>query len=242
MLVYEEARGVAHILSPHPYYAPQLDIDRALFGTVPTTWLQQHLWDGTLNWWEQVLSLLTRLHFIVPPTILFVVWLRDRARYYRYAATILAVSFAGVVGFALWPAAPPWMAAEHGWIPPVVRIDYLQIAAHLGSSSHSFVEGHLLRNEAAAVPSLHAAYAMLVVLICFDLDRRLGLASIAYAAGMWFAIVYFGEHYVSDALIGIALAVAGWLVVRRLIRRTRLAGPFQEPLAHARAGPEPSLE
>ena len=31
IILYEVTRGVAHILRPHPYYAPQLDIDRWLF-------------------------------------------------------------------------------------------------------------------------------------------------------------------------------------------------------------------
>ena len=237
MLVYEEARGLAHIVSPHPYYAPQLDIDRWLFGTVPTLWLQAHLWHGSLDWWQRVLSVLVRLHFIVPPTLLFLIWLVDRARYYRYALTILAVSFFGALVFALWPAAPPWMASRDGWIAHVVRIDYLPIGGGLQSSSHSWIEGHLLRNDAAAVPSLHAAYAMLVLLFLVAIDRRLWPVGLAYALGMWFAIVFFGEHYVSDALLGIAIAVLGWIVIGRLVPRTLLAGPFTAPLRSARAGP-----
>jgi hypothetical protein len=106
ILLYEELRGVAHILRPDPYYAPQLDIDKALFGgTVPSVWLQAHLWDGTLSPWEAALSLLQKLHFIVPPTLLFLIWLKRRALYYRLAATMLAISYAAALTFALWPAA-----------------------------------------------------------------------------------------------------------------------------------------
>ncbi len=39
--------------------------------------------------------MLTKLHFIVPPTLLFLIWLRRRELYYRFAATMVAVSFAG---------------------------------------------------------------------------------------------------------------------------------------------------
>ena len=57
IIVYEELRGVAHLSRPHPYYAPQLDIDRWLFGgTVPTIWLQHQLWHGSLSWWKAALS------------------------------------------------------------------------------------------------------------------------------------------------------------------------------------------
>ena len=85
IILYEVTRGVAHILRPDPYYAPQLDIDRWLTGTVPTIWLQDRLWDGNLSWWEASLSVLTKLHFIVPPTLLFLIWLRRRELARRYA-------------------------------------------------------------------------------------------------------------------------------------------------------------
>ena len=100
-----------------------------LSGTVPTIWLQHQLWDGRLSWWEALLSLLIRLHFIVPPTLLFLIWLRNRALYYRLVATMVAVSFvrrrhvhavaggSAVDGGARWldPApAPDRLPAGHG--------------------------------------------------------------------------------------------------------------------------------
>jgi hypothetical protein len=237
IILYETARGVAHLLRPHPYYAPQLDIDRRLTGTVPTIWLQDHLWDGHLSWWEATLSVLLKLHFIVPPTLLFLIWLRRRELYYRFAATLLAVSFAGAACFALWPAAPPWMAGRDGWIPKVHRIDYAKVTGVPDSTASWIHQVTDIRNESAAVPSLHAAYALLVVLFCFALGRRTGIASIPYALGMWFGIVYFGEHYVSDALIGCLFAATGYVLVGRWWPRSPLAGPYAAPLARARGGP-----
>jgi hypothetical protein len=237
IILYEVTRGVAHILRPDPYYAPQLDIDRWLTGTVPTIWLQDRLWDGSLSWWEASLSVLTKLHFIVPPTLLFLIWLRRRELYYRFAATMVLVSFAGAITFAIWPAAPPWMAGRDGWIPKVHRIGYSQVTGVPESTSSWVHQLYDIRNESAAVPSLHAAYALLVVLFCFALGRRAGLCAIPYALGMWFTIVYFGEHYVSDALIGCAYAAIGYVLVGRWWPRTSLAGPFTPPLSRARGAP-----
>jgi hypothetical protein len=239
IILYEVARGVAHILRPHPHYTPQLDIDRWLTGTVPTIWLQDLLWDGHLSWWEWVRSMLTKLHFIVPPTLLFLIWLRRRELYYRFAATMLAVSSAGAITFVLWPAAPPWMAGRDGWIPNVHRIGYREVAGVPESTSSWIHQLYDIRNEAAAVPSLHAAYALLVVLFCFALGRRVGLCAIPYAVGMWFAIVYFGEHYLSDALLGCAYGAIGYVLVGRWWPRSPIAGPFPPPLSHARGGPSP---
>src|SRR4051794_13127524 len=50
VLVYEEARGLAHTLPPHPFYEPMLTIDRRIgFGQVPTIRLQGWLWHGHLE-------------------------------------------------------------------------------------------------------------------------------------------------------------------------------------------------
>jgi hypothetical protein len=242
MLCYEEARGLAHKISPHPYYLPQIDIDKALFGgTIPTVWLQDKLWDGHVHWWEQVLDVLLHLHFIVPPTILFLIWLWDRALYYRFAITILVISYLGAVGFALWPAAPPWMASQHHVIPHIAqissRISEVQVGGTDVRSTGSYLISHLSRNASAAVPSLHAAYSFMVVLMAATISRRLLPLGLVYAGAMWFTIVFFGEHYVSDALIGIALAAAVFVGVRRALPHTWFAGPFAPPMARARGGP-----
>jgi membrane-associated phospholipid phosphatase len=50
---------------------------------------------------------------------------------------------------------------------------------------------------------------------------------------MWFTVVYLGDHYVVDIVLGAAYAAAGWLLVPRLLRHGplhRLLGPFPAPL------------
>ena len=96
VLLYEEARGLAHSLHPHPFYEPMLTLDRWIgLGQVPTIRLQGWLWHGHLEWYDHAFSLLDRLHFIVPPTLLLLIWLERREVFYRCAATLVAVSFAG---------------------------------------------------------------------------------------------------------------------------------------------------
>ena len=160
VLLYEEARGVAHSLHPHPFYEPMLTIDRWIgLGQMPTIRLQGWLWHGHLEWYDHALSLLDRLHFIVPPTLLLLIWLERREVFYRCAATLVAVSFAGAATFLVFPAAPPWLASKHGLIPHVYRIGYIEGGDSPVSTSKSWIESHLLGNPVAAVPSLHAAYA-----------------------------------------------------------------------------------
>jgi hypothetical protein len=112
IVVYEECRGIAHTLHPHPYYAPQLDAEKALFfGHVPSVDLQDWLWTGSLHWYDQFLSAMTRVHFIVPPTLAFGLWLKRRALFYRFAATLLVLSYAGALTFLLFPVGASWVAS-----------------------------------------------------------------------------------------------------------------------------------
>jgi hypothetical protein len=242
VLLYEEARGLAHVLHPQPFYEPMLTLDRWIgFGQVPTIRLQGWLWHGHLEWYDHALSLLDRLHFIVPPTLLLLIWLERREVFYRCAATLVAVSFAGAATFLAFPAAPPWLASKHGLMPHVVRIGYIEGGSSPVETSKSWIESNLLANPVAAVPSLHAAYALLVLLFACAWRGRQGLWAAPYTLGMWFTVVYLGDHYVVDLVAGAAYAIAGWMLIPRLLRRgplRRLLGPFPPPLLGG--GPEGS--
>jgi hypothetical protein len=236
ILLYEEARGVAHLIHPHPFYEPMLTLDRWLgFGEVPTNRLQGWLWSGHLEWYDHALALLDRLHFIVPPTLLLLIWLERRDAFYRCAATLVGVSFAGAATFAAFPAAPPWLASKHHLIPRVYRIGYIEGGDSPVATSKSWIEAHVLGNPVAAVPSLHAAYATLVLLFAYTWRGRIGaLVAAPYTLGMWFTVVYLGDHYVVDIILGLAYAATGWVLVPRLLRSgplRALLGPFPAPLA-----------
>jgi hypothetical protein len=235
VLVYEEARGLAHTLHPHPFYEPMLTLDRWIgLGEIPTVRLQGWLWHGHLEWYDHALSLLDRLHFIVPPTLLLLIWLERREVFYRCAITLLTVSFAGALTFLIFPAAPPWLASKHGLVPHVYRIGYIEGGDSPVATSKSWIEAHLLGNPVAAVPSLHAAYATLVVLFVYAWrGRRWALCAAPYAIAMWFTVVYLGDHYVADIIVGLAYAIAGWILVPKLLRHGPfrwLLGPFPSPL------------
>jgi PAP2 superfamily len=243
VLLYEEARGIAHSLHPRPFYEPMLTIDRWIgLGQVPTIRLQGWFWHGHLEWYDHAFSLLDRLHFIVPPTLLFLIWLERREVFYRCAMTLLAVSFAGALTFLVFPAAPPWLASKHGLLPHVARIGYIEGGNSPVGTSKSWIEAHLLANPVAAVPSLHAAYALLVLLFACAWRGRAGLWAAPYTLGMWFTVVYLGDHYVADIVVGAAYAGVAWILVPRMLELglfRRLLGPFPPPLAGARWGGDP---
>ena len=189
---------------------------------------------------DQVLGLLNRAHFIVPPTLLFIIWLDRREHYYRCATALVGASLIGAVIFLLYPAAPPWAASQAGLLPPLTKIGYAQAAAAPVSAGKSWIESLMLPNPYAAVPSLHTAYSTLVAIFALSWKRRFGYVMLLYPLAMYFCIVYFADHYISDILVGIAVALLAWWGSGRLINRPfglgALAGPFTPPISTARFG------
>jgi membrane-associated phospholipid phosphatase len=65
----------------------------------------------------------------------------------------------------------------------------------------------------AAIPSLHAAWATLLFLFVYKLyGRRWAALAAIYPLLIYLGTIYEGEHYATDVFIGIAYAVAGYLV------------------------------
>ena len=90
-------------------------------------------------------------------------------------------------------------------------------------------------NQEAAIPSLHAAYPLLLLLFFWGAGwwARVGLG--AYVLAMAFALVYTGEHYVADVVIGWLYAggvVAGvaWARRRPAARPPQSAPPRRAPV------------
>jgi hypothetical protein len=225
ILLYDMLRGYAHKLSPHPYYLPQLNAERFLFGRpIPTVRLQQLLWDGHVRWYDAFFIDINRIHFIVPPTLAYVFWLRNRYLFFRYALTFIVISYAGALTFLLFPAAPPWAASQEHLIPHVVRLTSFQQAAAGLPTGRGPLYNILPGNNYAAIPSLHGGYSFLVFLFLVAAAWRtrwrwpVFVFAALYPAAQGFAVVYTANHYIVDLLIGYAYALAAFFGVRALWR------------------------
>jgi hypothetical protein len=195
-------------------------------GVLPTAWLQAHV-DSRA--WEVLATLVYCSHFVVTPVVLAVLWARNRARWASYVRMVLALSLAGLVTYVLFPAAPPWLAAKQGVIEPVARISNAGWAVlGLPKAGALLEQSQAQVNLVAAVPSLHTAFAVLVCLMLYPVARRVWqrVALVAYAVLMPLVLVWAGEHYVVDTLLGALYAVgvvvllgAAERMVARLVRR-----------------------
>lgn len=219
LLVYESFRGIVPHLNKHVDYMWMPDVDRLMFfGQLPTAWLQQHLWHGTVQWYDFVLYIAYMLHFVLPFALAFVVWRIRDSHYWHYATSYLTVSFLGFLTFLAFPAAPPWMASDMGLIEPIQRVSS-SVWASLGIHDFPSVYNRISPNPVAAVPSLHAAYATLFAIFAFKLFKtRWKYLSLLYPAFIYFGTVYQGEHYAIDEFLGGIYAVAAFFIAPYVVR------------------------
>jgi membrane-associated phospholipid phosphatase len=236
LALYDLLRGAADGLIFEPFFLPQIDVDRFLFGgTVPTVWLQERLYDpGTLPWYAVIAWAVYMSHFFATPLLAGILWKLDRARFRRFAVCVAVLALLGFATYALFPAAPPWMASDAGLIGHTARV-IPEVWGQLGIPARFGVvgTGYEYANDVAAVPSLHAAYSLLIAIELWSgfasrsgSVRRLALRALlaTYPLAMAFALVYSGEHYVSDILLGWLYAVVTvvgvrWAFARWALRR-----------------------
>ena len=133
------------------------------------------------------------------------VYLRRHEWFVRFRNTVLLANMLGLVGYILVPTAPPWM------FPALGFVDGVNHSGHLGA----------LANPYAAMPSLHAADALIVGVFLFRAARHWWTKAIwaAWPTWVWFCVLATANHYWLDVLAGIAVALVSLAAVARLARR-----------------------
>lgn len=211
LLVYESFRGLVPDLNTHVNYLWMPSVDRLLwFGQLPTEWLQQYLWHGSVRWYDFVFYGAYTLHFVLPFFLAVYIWKRREKHYWSFIASFLVLSFAGFLTYLLFPAAPPWMSSEMGLIEPITRVSS-HVWAAFGIHDFPSVYNKISPNPVAAVPSLHAAYAFLFAWYAVKLVKsRWKHMAWIYPVLIWFGTVYMGEHYIIDVILGVLYAYASY--------------------------------
>lgn len=212
IVIYDSFRGIADTLQSRVHVTEMIAADKWLGGgTLPTVRLQDWLYSGQLAWYDFAFHTVYMLHFIAPLILGVLIW-KYRARlYWPYVTGFVILSLAAFVTYAVFPAAPPWMAAEMGVISGVHRM-ITDIWLAYGAQSFPTLYTNLSPNEVAAVPSLHVAYPVLIAMFAWRaFGRRIGLATLAYPLVISFGVVYIGEHYLIDVVLGLLYAGLAYL-------------------------------
>jgi hypothetical protein len=225
---YELMRGYADNIGLAVHVTDILALERAVFlGQVPTQVLQAALHPASgPDILASVATIFYFLHFPLPIAVGFFLWLRRRRVYYDFTAALILLAMAGFVTYVLLPVAPPWWAAEHGYLngpdgrPAIVYLKeqgFDQLASFFGFEGryiYSYTVYDINPNQVAAFPSLHAGFPFLGFLFARRAFGRVGWILLAYSVCVWFSIVYLADHYVVDILGGLAYAGAAyWAVI-----------------------------
>lgn len=221
LLAYESFRGLAHHLNTHVHYLWMPWVDRKIFGQLPTTWLQSHWWHGSVQWFDFVFYIFYMLHFILPIGLALLVWKLRETYYWQLVTSYILLSFTGFLTFLLFPAAPPWMAAQQGLIEPITRISS-NVWYALGIHDFPSLYNRIAPNPVAAVPSLHAGYATLFVLLTYRLfGKKWALLACIYPVMIYLGTVYQGEHYAIDEILGLLYALVVFFSVDAFFKHRR---------------------
>jgi membrane-associated phospholipid phosphatase len=216
LAAYQVARGVAD-RDPTRAFSNGwrvIDIEQRLTG----------LGELTLQGWTQSSRLLETLvswtywnsEFTVIGLALLWVYLRHNAAFTRFRNTILIANVLGLIGYVLLPTAPPRFFTSIGFIDTV---------GQFGGLNHGSGLVQLAANPYAAMPSLHAADALIVGVVLASVVRRpvFKILWLLWPAWVWFAVMATGNHFWLDVLAGILLAILTLVLVYRASIRSFIA-------------------
>ena len=243
LLFYTYTRGLADGLGIEPHVTMPITVDRWIGGGELPTQRLQAWWCGSTcgdrfagRWYDTFFTATYVTHFVGGLTIAAVLWLSSREVWVRWMRRYLALNLAGLSVYVVYPMVPPWMASDSGAFTPEVHRMSGRGGAALGIKLEELVMGPI-GNPVAAMPSLHAGTAFLIAFFGISaLTSTWRWLLLVYPLTMTTALVYFGEHYVVDAVAGAVLAGIVMTACRLWERRpgrTRPADTSDHPVEQA---------
>ena len=159
---------------------------------------------------------------------LIYLYLRHNGSFY-FVRNMLVIAMAiALVGYAVFPTAPPRFLPEWGFIDSVSDLTGMHV-------SHASASMTALFNPYAAVPSMHVAFALMIGWPLASLSRTRVTSVLwrLYPLLITFVIVATANHFILDALLGALTAAASAVGARRLARMRPAAWRFGPAAAGA---------
>ena len=197
-------------------------------------------------------------HFVVTLGILIWLFIRKRSTFARWRTTLMVTTVLALIGFALFPLMPPRLLnayardctknetetsevvcyrygggelSEELHQPNYHFVDTLRTVGGLWSFDSKKLDA--VSNQYAAMPSLHIGWSTwcMLVLLTFTKKRWARALAIAYPILTLTVIVATANHYIIDAVGGLVILGAGYLVASWVerFRQPRTAPTPLEP-------------
>jgi membrane-associated phospholipid phosphatase len=143
---------------------------------------------------------------VVVPGALVLLYKRSRSHYVLLRNTVLATWLISLPIYALFPCAPPRLA-DIGLVDTITSQTGIALDSKLTTSFY---------NQFAAVPSLHAGFALAVSIALASAARRwwTKALALAWAPLVSLSVVATGNHFAFDILAGFVVTGAGYALGR----------------------------
>jgi len=211
-----------HIIEPYnleKFLFPIVDGNKIL---TPNEYFYSHT-----NKISDLLSGIFYLTWVPLPMIYcFYLFFNNKQMLIKFSGTFLLTNIIGFIIYYSYPAAPPWYVHFHG---SATNFDIPGNAANL-LRFDSLIDYPLFSNMYnknanvfAAIPSLHAAYP--VVLLYFGLKNKHKWLSLLFAIdviGIWYAAVYSMHHYIIDVILGSFCAIIAIFAFDYVLMKTKM--------------------
>src|SRR6478736_2534533 len=171
-------------------------------------------WALNSGWIDQVGSwMYLNTHFIVTTCTLAFIYLFRNDHYYFVRNMFMVAMALALIGYVIYPTAPPRMLPELGFVDSV--------SDFTGVSSDSNVNA--LFNPYAAVPSMHVGFALMLSVPMIRMTRRRWAKALwaIYAPIVACVVVVTANHWVFDAATGALAALVAAVAAQTLLARVR---------------------
>ena len=199
---------VIHVREPYAFDLRFFGIHTPRGMLTPNEWLQLH----TAEPLDLFCGLAYTPFFFIGESVVLALYLYAKGlpRFAeRFTWVFVWTNFVGFSLYYIYPAAPPWYVAAHGFVADLsvhaspagaIRFDQLlglPIMQDFYSKSADVF---------GAIPSLHVAYPLLALIYGWRLPR-FRVVAVAYLLLICFSAVYLDHHYILDIIVGFADAL-----------------------------------
>lgn len=222
-LFADQLRSWIRVSEPHDFDRTFFGIETAAGRLTPPEWWQLHL--------HPVLDFITGLAYILYIPVFLAsatylhFWLAKKNKNGTAEGTPLSlkvmwaffwVNMVGYTTYYLYPAAPPWYVALHGFGPVDLQVapnpaGCARFDALIGFPLHATFYAQSA-NVFSAIPSLHVAYPLVAVYFAFRFGTLRTFTTLFYLL-ICFSAVYLNHHYMIDILWGSSYAILSSVLV-----------------------------
>jgi membrane-associated phospholipid phosphatase len=191
-----------------------IDFERTLHVFVEPsiqTWVLSTHWLMDAADWAYLYS-----HYVITAGVLIFIYFRRNSAFYFVRNMFIIAMLIALVGYAIFPTAPPALMPEWGFTDAVSQFIGVSHIDGNGAAS-AFV------NVYAAVPSMHVCFAVMTGWPMSRLvrSRSAKIAWMLYPLWITFVVVATGNHYLTDVFLGAMTAGASALLAKQLLARAR---------------------